>query len=289
MTKQKRLEQKLSGKLAVITGAASGIGKALALQLDGAGARLALSDVNQEALEALHDELGQRHHIQVLDVSNRKAVLAYAKKLQKSLGNADLLFNNAGVAISETIEGTSFDDFEWLMNINFWGVVNGTKAFLPQMKEQESASIINVSSVLGLIAVAQLGAYNASKFAVRGFSETLRAELADSNVMVHTVHPGGIKTNIASSAKIYTAPGDMSLEEDMGAAFQKLCMTTPEQAANIILSGVINGEERILVGPDAKVFDALGRSLPKSYTPLINRFTRLLVNRGKRQQSTAEA
>lgn len=289
MTKQKRLQRKLSDKVVVITGAASGIGKALALQLDNAGARLALSDIDTAGLQRLNDETGQRHYIQTLDVSDRKALFAYAKKVQKNLGNADVLFNNAGVAVSQSIEDTEFEDFEWLMGINFWGVINGTKAFLPQLKQQEDASIINISSVLGLIAVPNLGAYNASKFAVRGFSETLRAELAGSNICVHTVHPGGIKTNIATSAKVYRTPGDVDLEENLGTAFQKICLTTPEEAAATILQGIVSGQERILIGPDAKVFDWLGRSMPEKYTPIINRCTTMLMRYHNRPQSSATA
>ncbi|HEX4938327.1 MAG TPA: SDR family NAD(P)-dependent oxidoreductase, partial [Candidatus Kapabacteria bacterium] len=195
------------GKVAAITGAGSGIGQALAIQLAQAGCDLALSDVNQVGLQDTVRQVsstGVRVHVQPLDVANRDAMYAWADTVVAVLGKVNLIFNNAGVALTETVEAMRYADFEWLMNINFWGVVHGTKAFLPHLKASGDGHVVNVSSVFGIIGVPTQSAYNAAKFAVRGFTESLREEMAIEGypVNVTCVHPGGIKTNIVRSGRM---------------------------------------------------------------------------------------
>jgi NAD(P)-dependent dehydrogenase (short-subunit alcohol dehydrogenase family) len=258
-----------SGRVAAITGAGSGIGRALALDLAGRGAHLALSDIDEVALAetvALCEGHGVKVTSQRVDVADRDAVFAWADQVVADHGKVNLIFNNAGVALGATIDAMSYDDFEWLMNINFWGVVHGTKAFLPHLKASGDGHIVNVSSVFGLISVPTQSAYNASKFAVRGFTDALRIELEieKCGVSCTTVHPGGIKTNIArharmdSSAEVLSGPGGAD-------QFEKIAMTTPKKAARQILASVEKNQRRALIGPDAKVIDLLSR-LPAGLT-----------------------
>ncbi|PKM31052.1 MAG: short chain dehydrogenase [Gammaproteobacteria bacterium HGW-Gammaproteobacteria-11] len=265
----------LSGQVAVITGAASGIGKALAEDLAGRGCKLALADLNEQALAELAAELTKRGCQVItcrLDVADRAAVEAFANEVKTHFGRADLLFNNAGVSLSQTVEHTDYNDFEWLMNINFWGVVHGTKAFLPLMREQRSGHIINISSLFGLIGVPTQAAYNASKFAVRGFTEALRQELRGSGIEVSCVHPGGIKTNIMRNARFYV---DTKGHSDMQAAvsqFDRIATTEPHVAAKVILDGVSSNKARILIGLDAKLLSLIQRLLPVGYQGLLGYF-----------------
>ncbi len=251
------------GKRVFITGAASGMGRALAVACAADGCHLMLSDVNMQHLaetESLCKGAGSVH-IHKLDVADRDAVEALAKETLDVLGGVDVVFNNAGVALAADVDATSYEDFKWLMDINFWGVVHGTKAFLPHMQEVGAGHIVNVSSLFGLIGVASNSAYCAAKHAVRGFTESLRMELLDSNVQVHSVHPGGVATNIAKKARSNSqfAPG---IEEKMKLEFDKFLVMPPEKAADIIRSGVANGKSRILVGNDAKWADRLNRWFP---------------------------
>jgi short-subunit dehydrogenase len=255
----------------VITGAGSGIGQALALNLAGEGARLAISDINQEAVvhtAALVRQRGAEVESYVLDVSSREAVFAHADTVRERFGSVNLVVNNAGVAVSKPVLDMPISDIEWLMSINFWGVVYGTKAFLPALIESRDGHLVNISSVFGMIAVPTQAAYNAAKFAVRGFTEALRQEMlaAGSPVQVSCVHPGGIKTNIARSARSNDQTPDQLAE-----AFDRIAKMTPERAAEIIVAGVRRNRGRIFVGTDAKALDLIQRTLGSSYQQLVYR------------------
>ncbi|MEQ8261829.1 MAG: SDR family NAD(P)-dependent oxidoreductase [Alcanivorax sp.] len=259
-------------KVAVITGAGSGIGRALARDLAAAGARLALSDVNQVGLQETADSLGlgsDRLITEAFDVADRDAFYAFAERVTGHFGAAHLVFNNAGVALGATVEDMSYEDFEWLMGINFWGVVYGTKAFLPHLKAAGEGHIVNVSSVFGLIGVPTQSAYNASKFAVRGFTEALRQELEmeGGRVSCTSVHPGGIKTNIARNARM-GAGVEKITGGDVDKArrdFEKMFRTTPEEASQTILKGVKGNKRRVLIGSDARAIDSMQRLMPTAY------------------------
>jgi len=262
----------LTDKVAVITGAGSGIGRALARACAAQGAKLALADVNLEGLnETVAGMLADRVLLQKVDVSKRAEVESFRDAVLKRFGAADLVVNNAGVAVSQTIEGLTYEDFEWIVGINFWGVVYGTKAFLPHLKTRPEAALVNISSVFGLIAVPTQGAYNATKFAVRGFTEALRHELAGTNVHVMCVHPGGIKTNIAHASRFHVGPSGEKDHAKSAQRFVNEVRTTPERAAEVILAGVASGEVRCLIGADARVIDWIQRLLPRGYWGLISR------------------
>ncbi len=253
------------GRVAAVTGAGSGIGRALARELAARGAHLALSDINEATLAEtvmLCEAAGAAAKItsQRVDVADRGAVFAWADQVVADHGRVNLIFNNAGVALAASIEAMSYEDFEWLMSINFWGVVHGTKAFLPHLKAAGEGHVINMSSVFGLISVPGQAAYNAAKFGVRGFTDALRMELEMSpcGVSCTTVHPGGVKTNIARNARVDPS---MALGDPGAAAdeFDKMARTTPESAARQILLGVTRDRRRVLVGPDAAVIDLVSR------------------------------
>jgi NAD(P)-dependent dehydrogenase (short-subunit alcohol dehydrogenase family) len=253
------------GKVAVITGAGSGIGRALAVELARRGSRLALSDVNTEGLGetvALAEKYGAQAKGYQLDVADRAAFTAHAEEVAGHYGQVDLVVNNAGVALMSTVEQMRYEDFDWLMGINFWGVVHGTKAFLPHLIASPQSHLVNVSSVFGLVGVPTQSAYNAAKFGVRGFTEALRQEmlLEHPNVGVSCVHPGGIRTNIARDARASEGTADQRATD-----FAKIARTTPEIAAGTILRGVERRHARILIGPDAHVFDAAPRLLGSAY------------------------
>lgn len=259
-------------KVAVITGAGSGIGRALAMDLAAAGARLAIADINETGLKETAKQLdlgADRLITQTLDVADRDAFYAFADRVVEHFGAAHLVFNNAGVALGATVESMSYEDFEWLMGINFWGVVYGTKAFLPHLKAAGEGHIINVSSVFGLIGVPTQSAYNAAKFAVRGFTESLRQELEieKCGVSCTSVHPGGIKTNIARNARMGNGMEKITGSDPDKARrdFEKMFRTTPEEAASVILKGVRADKRRVLIGSDARAIDSMQRLLPTSY------------------------
>ena len=258
------------GRVAAITGAGSGIGRALANNLAERGAHLALSDVDEAGLAetvAQCEGRGVKITSFRVDVADRAAVEAWAERVMADHGKVNLIINNAGVALGATIESVSYEDFEWLMGINFWGVVYGTKAFLPHLKASGEGHVVNLSSVFGLISVPSQSAYNAAKFAVRGFTDALRMELEieGAPVSVTTIHPGGIKTNIAKNARI-----DDSLTEITGDPekarrdFEKAFVTSPEKAARQIVAAVQRDKRRALIGPDAKVIDFVSR-LPAGF------------------------
>ena len=195
-------------------------------------------------------------------MSDRDAVFAWADQVVDEHGKANLIFNNAGVDLSATFEGASYDDFEWLMDINFWGVVHGTKAFLPHLKAAGEGHVVNISSVFGLVSIPTQSAYNAAKFGVRGFTDALRIELdiQQCGVSATTIHPGGIKTNIARNARVDPSAGEFGDDVDaFGEEFDKLARTTPAKAATQILKAVERNRRRALIGPDAIVFDLVSR------------------------------
>jgi NAD(P)-dependent dehydrogenase (short-subunit alcohol dehydrogenase family) len=268
-------------KVAAITGAASGMGRTLALELARRGCHLALSDVNEVGLAetaAMAGKLGVKVTTQKLNVADHDAVFAWADQVVRDHGRVNLIFNNAGVALGAFAETVKREDFEWIMGINFWGVVWGTQAFLPHLKKAGEGHIINTSSLFGLLAVPTQGTYNASKFAVRGYTEALRQELdmARCGVSATCVHPGGIRTNIARAAKmdesIQKATGDA---EAARAKFDKLLnFTTAESAALQILRAVEGNKRRVLVGLDAKFLDKLVRVLGSWYQPIITAFAK---------------
>jgi NAD(P)-dependent dehydrogenase (short-subunit alcohol dehydrogenase family) len=256
-------------RVAVITGAGSGIGRALAVELAGLGARLALSDINEANVAetvALCEKLGAQAKGYQLDVADRAAFGAHAEEVVGHYGRVNLVVNNAGVALMASVREMRYEDFDWLMGINFWGVVHGTKAFLPHLIDSGDGYLVNVSSVFGLVGVPTQSAYNAAKFAVRGFTESLRQEmlLERQPVGVSCVHPGGIKTNIARDAR---AP-EQSTAQQRATDFAKIAKTSSEDAAKTILAGVRRNRARILIGPDAYVIDAAPRLLGSGYQRL---------------------
>lgn len=260
-------------RTAVITGAASGIGEALAHGLAARGSRLALADMNLEGLErvaATLDIAPDRVSLHHLDVSDRVGIALLPAAVREAHGGAALLFNNAGVAVGGMFEEVSETDFDWLMSINFWGVVRMTRAFLPMLHEADQAHITNISSLFGLVAPAGQTAYSASKFAVRGFSDSLRHEMRGSSIGVTTVHPGGIKTSIARSARL-SGGNDPAETAKRQAEFDKFLVMPPQQAAEIILRGVAARRPRVLVGRDAHIMALVERFLPAHYWNLLGR------------------
>src|SRR5467141_3458619 len=257
----------LSDGVAVVTGAGSGIGRALAQQRAAAGSALALADIDEAGLLETAQSLEKKSALvttHVLDVADEEAVRSFAEDVSKRHKRVTLLINNAGVAMEGTFEEISLDEFRWLMNINFWGTVYGVKYFLPLLRREKRAHIVNLSSVFGLIAPPGQPAYSASKFAVRGFTECLRHELEGTPVRVSCVHPGGIRTAIARRARIGAGVTRTGREEDVP-RFEKLFRTSPEEAASRILRGVERSEPRILIGSDAYQIDILQRLRPGTY------------------------
>ncbi len=262
----------LSARVAVITGAASGIGRALALQLAEQGCRLALADVDDAGLAQLSGELRTPHRTWQLDVSDRAAVYRFAEEVRAHFGAVHIVINNAGVSFVQDVEHSEYDDMEWLMGINFWGVVHGTKAFLPYLKAADTGWVVNISSVFGIIAFPHQGAYNASKFAVRGFTEALRHELQETapHVNVTCVHPGGIRTNIMRNARFHADPEGNSRDQSI-ARFEEFARTTPEQAAATIIEGILRRRARVLIGADAWFVEIVQRLFPVRYWRLLGR------------------
>ncbi len=276
-----------NNKVAAITGAGSGIGQQLAVLLAKQGAHLSLSDINQQGLEKTL-ELLTSYPVKVttttLDVSDRAAMTAWAEATVKDHGKVNLIFNNAGVALGSTVEGSEYADIEWLMGINFWGVVYGTKEFLPHLKASGDGHVINISSLFGLTAQPSQSAYNASKFAVRGFTESLRQELdiQKNGVSATCVHPGGIRTNIALAARMHDSIRSLGMEpEKAGKQFNKLLRTPPEEAARQILKAVSNNDRRLLIGNDAKAIELMQRLLPSSYQKVMTYGSMLQQRRAK--------
>jgi NAD(P)-dependent dehydrogenase (short-subunit alcohol dehydrogenase family) len=267
------------GRVAVVTGAASGIGRCLALALADEGARLALSDVNTVGLAetaALARARGAEVHEQRLDVAQREDVVAYAEQTAQRFGAVHLVVNNAGIALTGDVVDMGFKDVERILDVDFWGVAHGTMAFLPHLIASGEGTLVNISSLFGLIGMPGHSAYNAAKFAVRGFTEALRQELVISGapVTVTCVHPGGIRTNIARNA---TAVGGHDAEALSRVFDEKLARTTPERAAEVILRGARRGRARVLVGADAKALDVLQRITGSGYQRVVTMAARRLL------------
>lgn len=256
------------GKVAAITGAGSGIGRALAVQLGKQGCSVALCDVVDENLqetESLLQDAGVKVSRHLVDVANRANMEQFARDVNTTHGKVNLIFNNAGVSVSDTAEHMSYEDFEWLMNINFWGVIHGTKAFLPFLQKAQEAHIINTSSIFGILSFPSQSAYNASKFAVRGYTESLRQELADTHIGVSCVHPGGVKTNIVKTSRYTPSDNESPTKEEFEETFEQLAALTADEAALQILTGVQKNKARILVGKDAKLLTLISRLIPVGY------------------------
>ncbi|MBL1077271.1 SDR family NAD(P)-dependent oxidoreductase [Nocardia sp. 2] len=274
----------LSGRPVMITGAASGIGRSLAQFLSRTGSPVAIADIDEAGLKQTADSLDGPVLTRVLDVRDAADQHAFAGEVRDWI-DAPLaaVFNNAGVALASSVLDAVPEDDEWLRQINFEGVVNGTRAFLPLLVEQDQGVVVNTSSVYGLIGVPYESAYCAAKFAVRGFTEALRQELKGTGVSAVTVHPGGIKTNIARNARVRKDPeGKGRTHEQMAAEFDAVTLTTPDKAAEVICRGVERGKARILVGPDAYLIDALARITPTHYLSVIGLVERAIRARGSK-------
>ena len=266
--------QDFKDKVVVITGAASGIGKALAQAFAQNGAQLALNDIHEDRLATLASELSSRgvsvFH-QAFSVADPKSVHAFSAQVINHYGKVDVVINNAGVALDAiSIEDLDYADLEWVMGINFYGMVYGTKAFLPYLKRRPEGVLVNVSSIYGIFGPGLQSPYSSSKFAIRGFTECLRMELMVNapHVQAISVHPGGIKTDIANSSRIpQNSPLSEAKRENMRKEFnEKSLVLPPSKAAEIILKGIRKKKHRILVGKDATAIDRLVRIFPTGYT-----------------------
>jgi NAD(P)-dependent dehydrogenase (short-subunit alcohol dehydrogenase family) len=262
---------RLESRTAVITGAAGGIGRAIAVSLARRGCNLALADIDEAGMAGT-EELVRAHGVRAtrhrLDVADRAGIAGFPARVAAEHPGVDLLVNNAGVAVGGTFEQVSEEDFEWLFEINFWGVVRMTRAFLPALRASGDSRVVNLSSLFGLVAPPEQVAYAASKFAVRGFSEALRHELEGSGVGVTVVHPGGVATSISENARV---PAGVSAEEveRRRERFRKLLRLPPEAAGETIVRGIERRKPRVLVGADAKVMSVIARFLPVSYWKLL--------------------
>ena len=257
--------RQLKDKAIVITGAASGIGEALALGLSKRGARLLLADIDAQGLDRVVNAVrtqGTQCHSLVTDTGAEAAILALAQEALSRLGGADMLINNAGVTLLSPVAKLQTDDAHWLMNINFWGVVHGCRAFIPQLSHRPDAVIVNISSIFAMVSVPTQSIYNASKAAVRGFSDALREELLVPGIDVLCVHPGGIRTNIANTARITDVSMVADTDQEMRDAFTRLARTSPAEAAEVIIHAMQARKKRVLIGSDAKLMDLLFRVFP---------------------------
>lgn len=260
--------------VAVVTGAASGIGRALAVRLAAEGiSGIAISDINEAGLNetvSLVEEHGVPVSAHVIDVGDLAQVQRFADEAVAGHGRVTHLINNAGVGLFGTFEYVSIEDIEWLMRINFWGVVYGCKVFLPTLLEQERAHIVNISSVFGFIAPEEQTAYCASKFAVRGFTESLRHEYEGTNLYISCVHPGGVQTDIARNSRLGEKTPD-TWKEQGSKFFDKVARTAPDDAAKVIINGIKKKDPRILIGRDAASISLFSRLFPKNYLRVIER------------------
>lgn len=279
----------LNKKVAAITGAGSGIGQALAINLAQQGCDLALSDISLSRLDETTMLLAS-YPVEVtthaVDVADKAAVYAWADQVVNDHGAVNLIFNNAGVALSGTVDQLALEDIQWIMDINFWGTIYGSKAFLPYLEKSGDGHIVNISSVFGLTSQPLMSGYNASKFAVRGFTESLRQdlEITGSNVSATCVHPGGIKTNIAKSARMTAGVSDVTgiSGSESVKEFERTFINTADSAAKTIIKAVKKNKRRVLVGPDAHVYDWIVRAAPSSYQWL---FTKVIQARSKSLQA----
>ncbi len=263
------------GKVIAITGAGSGIGRALALNLAGRGAKLALADKDADGLAETKQLLGNKpSSTTMLDVTDTVALTAWVDGAAAEFGGFDGIINNAGLSVVAPFADTPRADFDRVMAVNFGGVVEGCRAALPHLRHTGSGWIVNISSVFGMMGYPTQSAYNASKFAVRGLTEALHLELAetDPGICVIRVHPGGIKTNVAKNAKMIAGMPGREMALDSAADFEKAARTTPEQAAQIIVTGMEKRQHRVLIGADARMIDWLTRLFPVTYWKRIGAF-----------------
>ncbi len=282
-----------NGKVAAITGAASGMGRSLAILLARRGCEVALSDIDEKGLaETVAMIRDVRVTSRKLDVADRAAVYAWADEVVRAHGKVNLIFNNAGISIAATAAGADDEDIERVMNVDYWGVVYGSRAFLPHLVASGDGHVINTSSVFGLIAFPGQSAYNSAKFAVRGFTEALRIELeiTRQNVSATCVHPGGIKTNIARASKVHHSLEELGIDISKAAkSFEKGFRVTADDAAEVILKGVQKNKRRVLIGTDARVIDTLQRLLPSSYHGILAKAALRTLGGGKNRVTTTPA
>lgn len=267
----------VSGRTAVISGAGSGIGRAMAQRLARHGCPLALCDWNEDNLQETVATIDGPVLARKLDVRDRGGQMAFAAAVKEwapqPLG---MVFNNAGVTVSQTAADAAHEDDQWVIDVNMWGVIHGTRAFLPILLAQGSGAIVNVSSVFGLIGYPTQSAYCASKFAVRGYTESLRHELRDSGVRAVAVHPGGIATNIVEHARFHVDDRGNRDHTVLRREFRRVARTSPEKAAEIVHTGVERGRDRILIGPDAAFLSLLTRVAPVRYFDVLKRLEPLM-------------
>ena len=265
----------IPGAAVALTGAASGIGRALALELAARGADLALADRDEAGLQSVAAEIGSKRKVTThrVDVGEPTQIAGFAQAAVAAHPSLNIVINNAGVALLGQFTEIDQSQMEWLMNINFWGVVNATRAFLPHLSTRPAAHIVNLSSIFGIIGPPGQTAYTASKFAVRGFSESLRHELeaAKSPVRLSVVHPGGIATNIARNSRTGSGMTDNARRTEAIDRFDKVAKKTPAAAAHRIIQGIERNEPRILIGSDARFMDLLQRFRPVSYWAFLAR------------------
>lgn len=264
----------LKDQVVVVTGAASGIGRALAKTLADKGAKLALSDINAEGLEATKQSIKTGSHVKtyIVDMSNRQMVFAHAEEVKRDFGTAHVVINNAGVSVVGSFDHLSIEELEWQININLWGVIYGTKAFLPMFLNQRQGCVVNISSVFGLVGFPYQGAYNITKFGVRGLTECLWTELEGTGVRALCVHPGGIATNINQGKR--RAKLANHEESKFYALFDKLLVTPPEICACDIVEGIERGDSRVLSGSKSSTLFWLARLLPNSYPKILRLLAR---------------
>jgi NAD(P)-dependent dehydrogenase (short-subunit alcohol dehydrogenase family) len=260
------------------------MGRAVAVRLAAHGCPVAIVDQDEDGLSETVDMIAGPVLARTLDVRDRQAQMAFAAEVADwAPSPLGMVLNNAGVGTSQSIAEGSLEDDEWVLQINLGGVINGTRAFLPILLRQDSGVIVNTSSVFGLVGIPFQSAYCTSKFAVRGFTESLRHELRGTGVNAVTIHPGGVKTNIARNARYHAHPMEPGLShEEAATRFEQMCFTTPERAAKIIHEGVKRGRSRVLVGPDAYAFDALARLAPTRYFDVLALLEGLSARRGSR-------
>ncbi len=264
------------GKVAVVTGAGSGIGRALAQNLAAKGCKLALCDINKKSVDETKHQIGAGTEIMTrkVDVSSRAEMKKFTGDVMREFGAVDIVINNAGVGLLGSIEDNTYEELEWLLGINLWGVIYGTKEFLPYLKQRPEASLVNISSIGGIVSTPYLGAYVISKFAVRSLSEVLQMELVNSTVTVTSVHPGGIKTNIGNASRASEA-----IAKDRGKLvplFNRLLTTPPATAAEVIVDAIERKKKRVLVGMDAKVLGRMQRLFPVKYMGALARLNSLV-------------
>ena len=280
----------IQDKAIVITGAASGIGEALALGLSQRGARLLLADIDAESLERVAATVraqGSVCHTLVTDTGCEASIHALAQQALQLWDGADMVINNAGVGLMAPVDKLQTSDAQWLMNINFWGVVHGCRAFTPQLKVRPDALLVNVSSIFAMVSMPTQSIYNASKAAVRAFSDALREELRPAGIDVLCVHPGGIRTNIANAARITDVSLVADSDQEMRETFTRLARTSPAQAAEVIIRAMQTRKTRVLVGGDAVLLDWIFRLFPAKASHWFSRLGQMLRKRAKSRSRSA--